>query len=376
MVIDYTKSLSVNIVNGTKAVMLSGQFLAILSAALFGISPVLCKMLIGDMSPALLAGLLYLGSGIGLQLLLFCQHRNAVRELREISLQSRFKLLGAVISGGVIAPLCLTYGIKYGTASEVTLLLNLETVATTVISRLIFKEYIGPWVWTGKILILIAASIIVIRMEGDIFLSLSGLLVVFACIFWGLDNNLTRDVEELPATVLAGIKGLGAGVFTTVAALLFSSGRASGAQIGGALAIGALSYGLSLVLFVEALRRIGSARTSTFFAIGPFIGTLLSVVLLGEQPPAPYWFAAALMFGGVFLLYREKHRHQHTHEAITHHHRHFHDEHHQHAHKGTEIEEPHDHIHPHGPITHIHGHWPDIHHRHVHEGGKINGSKT
>jgi drug/metabolite transporter (DMT)-like permease len=349
--------------------MLSGQFLAILSAALFGISPVLCKMLIGDMSPALLAGLLYLGSGISLQTLLFCQRRNSVRELRQISLRSRFKLLGAVISGGVVAPLCLTYGIKYGTVSEVTLLLNLETVATTLISWLIFKEYIGPRVWTGKILILTAASIIVFRMEGQPSLSLSGLLVVFACIFWGVDNNLTRDVEELPATVLAGIKGLGAGIFTTVAALLFSSGRATGLQIGGALTIGALSYGLSLVLFVEALRKIGSARTCTFFAVGPFIGTLLSVVLLGERPPAPYWFATVLMLGGVFLLYRERHRHLHTHELITHHHRHFHDEHHQHAHDGMDVGEPHDHIHTHGPITHIHGHWPDIHHRHGHKGG-------
>jgi drug/metabolite transporter (DMT)-like permease len=356
--------------------MLSGQFLSILSAALFGISPVLCKMMIGEMSPVLLAGLLYLGSGIGLQLLLFCQRRNSVRELGQISLRSRFKLLGAVISGGVVAPLCLTYGIKYGTASEVTLLLNLETVATTAISWLIFKEYIGPRVWTGKILILTAASIIVFRMEGEPSLSLSGLLVVFACIFWGVDNNLTRDVEELPATVLAGIKGLGAGIFTTVAALLFFSGKASGLQIGGALTIGALSYGLSLVLFVEALRRIGSARTSTFFAIGPFIGTLLSVILLGERPPAPYWFAAALMLGGVILLYREKHRHLHSHESIMHHHRHFHDEHHQHAHEGMDVGEPHDHIHSHEPITHIHGHWPDIHHRHGHKGRKSNDNKT
>jgi len=356
--------------------MLSGQFLAILSAALFGVSPVLCKMLIGDMSPALLAGLLYLGSGIGLQLLLFCQRRNSVRELGLISLRNRLKLLGAIICGGVAAPLCLTYGIKYGAASEVTLLLNLETVATTLISWLVFKEYIGPRVWAGKILILLAASIIVFRMEGAPSLSISGLLVVFACIFWGVDNNLTRDVEELPATVLAGMKGLGAGVFTTFMALLFTSGRATSLQVSGALTIGALSYGLSLVLFVEALRRIGSARTSTFFAVGPFIGTLLSIVMLGERPPAPYWFAAALMLGGVFILYREQHRHLHTHEAITHHHTHCHDEHHQHDHEGMGIKEAHDHIHTHGPITHIHGHWPDIHHRHGHKGGKNNDEET
>lgn len=362
--------------NGSQAPMLSGQFLAILSAALFGISPVLCKMLIGEMSPALLAGLLYLGSGIGLQLLLLCQNRNSVREFRRISPQDRFKLSGAVISGGVIAPLCLTYGIKYGTASGVTLLLNLETVATTLISRLIFKEYVGPRVWAGKFLILAGAIFIIMQPEGKFSLSLSGLLVVFACIFWGMDNNLTREVVELPATVLASIKGLAAGIFNTVLALMFSSGRATGLQICGALTIGALSYGLSLVLFVEALRKIGSARTSTFFAVGPFIGTLLSVFILGEQPPALFWVAALFMIAGVFFLYREKHRHLHTHEAITHTHMHIHDEHHQHANEGLDFMEPHEHIHSHGPITHIHGHWPDIHHRHGHQEAKSYDTKT
>ena len=347
--------------------MLSGQLLAILSAALFGVSPVFCKLLIGDMSPALLAGLLYLGSGIGLQLLLLVQRRNLMRELKRLSPRHRLKLLGAVLSGGVIAPLCLTYGIKYGTASEVTLLLNLETVATTVIAWLIFKEHIGPRLWTGKVLILMAACIAVLKTEGGLAFSLSGLLVVLACIFWGIDNNLTRDVEELSSTGLACLKGLGAGIFTIVLALLFSSGSAAGYQIGGALIIGALSYGLSLVLFVEALRKIGSARTTTFFAIGPFIGTLLSVAMLGERPPAAYWFAASLMLAGVLLLYREMHRHLHTHEVIAHSHKHVHDEHHRHVHEESEpAEEPHEHFHVHKPITHSHVHWPDIHHRHTH----------
>ncbi|MGD0844795.1 MAG: EamA family transporter [Geobacteraceae bacterium] len=346
--------------------MLSGQFLAILSAALFGISPVLCKLVIGDMSPALLAGLLYLGSGIGLQLLLFFQRRNPVRELQRISPESRLKLLGAVVSGGIIAPLALSYGIKYGAASEVTLLLNLETVATTLLAWLIFKEYIGPRVWTGKILILIAAAVIVFKTERVPSLSLSGLLIVLACIFWGVDNNLTRDVVELPSTSLACIKGFGAGLFNVALALLFTPGSATGMQIGEALAIGAVSFGMSLVLFVEALRRIGSARTVTFFSIGPFIGTLLSIVILGERPTFLYWVAASLMLAGIFLLYREKHGHLHTHEAVTHLHEHIHDEHHRHPHAFTDDKEAHIHIHTHRPMTHIHGHWPDIHHRHGH----------
>jgi drug/metabolite transporter (DMT)-like permease len=356
--------------------MLSGQFLAILSAALFGVSPVLCKMLIGDMSPALLAGLLYLGSGIGLQLFLLLTGRSSIEELGRISSQNRLKLLGAVLSGGIIAPLCLTYGIKYGTASEVTLLLNLETVSTTLISWMIFKEHIGFRVWTGKLLILIAAAFIILQNEGALSLSLPGGLVVIACIFWGIDNNLTRDIEELPSTTLALFKGLGAGIFNIILALLFTAGSATAYQAGGALAIGALSYGLSLVLFVEALRRIGAARTTTFFAVGPFIGTLLSIVVIGESPPAPYWVAASLMLGGMFLLYRERHGHLHSHDPLSHLHGHIHDEHHRHPHPGDSSGMRHEHPHSHEPLTHIHGHWPDVHHRHGHQGGKNNDSTT
>jgi drug/metabolite transporter (DMT)-like permease len=356
--------------------MLSGQFLAIMSAALFGVSPVLCKMLIGEMSPALLAGLLYLGSGIGLQLYLLLKGRNSFQELSRISSQNRLKLLGAVLSGGIVAPLCLTYGIKYGTASEVTLLLNMETVATTLISWMVFKEYIGYRVWTGKSFILIAAAFIILQNEGELSLSFPGLLVVIACIFWGIDNNLTRDIEELPSTTLALFKGLGAGIFNIILALLFTAGSATAYQTGGALAIGALSYGLSLVLFVEALRRIGAARTTTFFAVGPFIGTLLSIVMLGESPPATYWVAASLMLGGMFLLYREKHGHLHSHEPVSHRHGHIHDEHHRHPHPADNSRGRHDHPHSHEPLTHIHGHWPDIHHRHGHQGGKNNDTAT
>jgi drug/metabolite transporter (DMT)-like permease len=346
--------------------MLSGQFLAILSAALFGVSPVLCKLVMGEMSPAFLAGLLYLGSGIALRIFLLVQRRNSFQELKRVSQRNRLKLLGAVLSGGVVAPLFLAYGIKYGTASQVTLLLNLETVATTLIAWLIFDEYIGPRVWTGKILILIAASILVLKSEGGISLSISGILVIFACIFWGLDNNLTREVVELSSTAFACIKGFVAGIFNILLALIFFSGSATGLQIGGTMAIGALSYGLSLVLFVDALRKIGSARTVTFFSIGPFLGTLLSVVMLGESPPAHYWFAASLMLAGIFLLCSEKHGHMHTHDVVTHQHNHTQDEHHRHLHDDIISSNPHDHLHEHEPLTHIHGHWPDIHHRHLH----------
>jgi drug/metabolite transporter (DMT)-like permease len=318
------------------------------------------------MSPAFLAGLLYLGSGLGLQLVLLFQRKSSIHELKELPPKHRLKLVGAIVSGGVIAPICLTYGIKYGTAFEVSLLLNLETVATTVIAWLVFKEYIGPYVWWGKVLILVGAIIVVLRTEGGVGFSLSGLLVVLACIFWGVDNNLTHDVTELSSTVLASVKGLAAGAFSVILAALFSSGSASGLQIAGALLIGALSYGLSLVLFVEALRKIGAARTSTFFASGPFAGTLLSVALLGERPPGSYWGAAALMLMGIFLLYSEGRRFRHTHESIAHTHKHSHDHQHRHVHEEADPQEEHEHDHVHAAVTHSHVHWPDRPHQHDH----------
>jgi drug/metabolite transporter (DMT)-like permease len=343
----------------------SGPVAAILSAALFGLSPVFCKQLLGDMSPALLAGLLYLGSGLGLTGVIVYQRAGFLRELTRLTPLHRRKLLWAVLAGGVIAPLCLTYGIKYGTAAEVTLLLNLETVATTFIAWLIFKEQVSKQVWIGKVLIILAAILVLLRPDGDLAFSRSGGLVLLACIFWGIDNNLTRDVDELPATILAAVKGYGAGLFTILLALLFTPAPTTPGQIGGALLIGALSYGLSLVLFVEALRRIGSARTSTFFAVGPFIGTTFAVLILGERLPLPFLLAAGLMLAGVAILYGEQHGHLHTHPATAHRHRHNHDDHHQHEHAaGDDLAA--DHYHEHESLTHLHAHWPDTQHRHTH----------
>jgi drug/metabolite transporter (DMT)-like permease len=185
-------------------------------------------------------------------------------------------------------------------------------------------------------------------------------------IFWGIDNNLTRDVEELSPAVLASVKGIMAGTFNTVLAFIFGIGLVQLPQIIETLGIGALSYGVSLVLFVMALRSIGSSRTSTYFAVGPFVGMFCSVMLLGDRPPAYQWIAPVLMILGLRSLYKEKHGHLHTHDPITHSHKHLHDEHHKHSHMGTEGPEPHEHMHTHEPITHSHSHFPDIHHRHKH----------
>lgn len=339
---------------------------AILSATLFGVSPVACKAIVGEMPSSLLAGLLYLGSGLGLTGVVFHRGTEVCQTLQALSFRQKAILAGVILSGGVAAPLFLAYGITHGTASEVSLLLNFETVATTLLAWMIFHENIGFRVWVGKFLI-IGASIVVIFTGGDILhLSIPGLSVLAACILWGVDNNLTRELESIPAPLLAGLKGWSAGLFNIFLSLLLFKTKVNLFQISGALVIGALSYGVSLVLFIHALREIGSARTSTWFASGPFIGTVLSVILLGERPPLEYWLAAFVMLAGMFFLYGEVHRHVHQHEATAHSHPHIHDEHHLHEHVEGEDDAKHEHYHVHEPITHAHVHWPDIHHRHSH----------
>ncbi|ACM21461.1 membrane protein, putative [Geotalea daltonii FRC-32] len=343
-----------------------GLYLAILSAILFGMSPVACKAIVGQMPPALLAGLLYLGSGLGLTGVVLRQKADVFHILGSLSWRQKAFLAGAILSGGVAAPLFLAYGIRYGTASEVSLLLNFETVATTLLAWLIFHEQIGYRVWIGKALIIGASILMIFTGSKEVQLSIPGLSVLAACLLWGIDNNLTRELESIPASLLACMKGWSAGIFNVLLSLFFFTGPVTVFQVTGALAVGALSYGASLVLFVQALREIGAARTSTWFASGPFIGTILSVIVLGERPPGEYWVAALVMLSGMFLLFGERHGHVHRHERLAHSHPHEHDEHHAHEHDTDENKENHDHFHVHEPVTHAHTHWPDIHHRHLH----------
>jgi drug/metabolite transporter (DMT)-like permease len=339
---------------------------AILSAVLFGISPVACKAIVGQMPSSLLAGLLYLGSGIGLTGVVFHQKSEVYDILRVLSWRQKAILAGVILSGGVAAPLFLAYGISHGTAAEVSLLLNFETVATTLLAWLIFHEHVGYRVWVGKFFIIGASILVVFTGSGSIQLSIPGLSVLAACLLWGVDNNLTRELESLPASLLACLKGWSAGLFNILLSLLLFRSQVTPFQVSGALVIGALSYGASLVLFIQALREIGSARTSTWFASGPFIGTILSVLVLGERPPGEYWLAALVMLSGMFFLYGERHRHVHRHEPLAHSHPHVHDEHHLHEHGEGKNEGKHEHFHEHEPLTHAHVHWPDIHHRHIH----------
>ncbi len=340
---------------------------ALLGAALFGASTPIAKLLVGEIGPVMLAGLLYAGSGVGLGLWL------AVRGfLWRAAERPRFApgdykwLTGAVISGGVIGPALLMFALAASSASSVSLLLNLESVFTALMAWFVFRENFDRRLMLGMSLI-VCGGVILGWRPGEIATSWPAFAVAGACLCWALDNNLTRKISAGDSVKIAGIKGLAAGTVNLCVAAALGAALPAPEVAAAAALVGLLGYGVSLALFVVALRQLGTARTGAYFSTAPFIGAAASFALLGEAPDAFFWVAAVLMAVGVALHLTERHRHLHRHEALTHTHPHTHDEHHRHEHDfAWDGAEPHSHTHEHDLLSHSHLHFPDIHHRHSH----------
>lgn len=347
--------------------MRSGVFYALTAAALFGASTPLASLLLGEQPPVLLAGLLYLGSGVGLGL---------VRLLREGGWSSSGLgpgdwpwLLGAIFFGGVLGPVALMFGLTLVSGATASLLLNLEAVLTALIAWWVFREYADRRVVLGMVAI-VAGGVVLswpAGQEGGASGTWGLLAIAGACLCWAIDNNLTRRVSASDALFIASTKGLIAGSVNTTLALVLGASLPSVMTLGLSLLLGFVGYGLSLVCFVLALRGLGTARTGAYFSTAPFLGAAVALGLLGESATPAFWLAAAFMGLGVWLHLSERHAHEHTHEPVEHAHRHVHDEHHRHAHGADwDGREPHAHRHRHEALIHKHPHYPDIHHRHGH----------
>ncbi|MGE8353512.1 MAG: DMT family transporter [Pseudomonas protegens] len=339
---------------------------ALAAAALFGASTPLAKLLGMNVPPMFLAGLLYLGSGIGLAIVRFARDRGWQRT--GLTAREWPWLLGAILFGGVLAPVALMFGLTRTAGASASLLLNLESVLTAVLAWLVFKENADRRIVIGMLAIVLGGVVLSWpQQHAGTHDWLGPLAVAFACLCWAIDNNLTRKVSASDALFIAGSKGLVAGVVNTGLAVLIGAQLPAVATLGPILVVGFLGYGVSLVLFVLALRGLGSARTGAYFSTAPFLGAALSILILGESVSLWFLVAAALMAIGVWIHLMENHAHEHQHEPLTHNHRHRHDEHHRHQH-GFEWDgsEPHSHLHEHAPIRHSHAHFPDIHHRHKH----------
>lgn len=338
-----------------------GIVAALAAALLFGASTPFAKLLLGGVDPWLLAGVLYLGSGLGL---------SGIRLLRRGE-HSRLGpgewpwLLGAILAGGVAGPVLLMVGLSATAASTASLLLNAEGVFTAVLAWMAFRENADRRIVLGMAAI-VAGAVVLSWPGGAVEASWPALAILGACLCWAIDNNLTRKVSLSDPLQVASIKGLGAGVTNVVLALSLGAALPPGPQLAGAALLGFLGYGLSLSAFVVGLRELGTARTGAYFSTAPFVGAALSVLMLGEAPSLRLAAAAILMGGGVWLHLTERHEHDHHHHAQEHEHAHGHDEHHHH-HGADEPAGSHVHWHRHEPMIHHHPHFPDAHHRHGHE---------
>lgn len=337
--------------------------LALGSAALFGAAAPALKPIAGTVHPVLLAGLLYLGSFLGLAIARAV--RGAASGEAALSRRDLPALAGAIAAGGLAAPVLLVWGLSGLAASAASLLLAAEAVLTMLLAAMLFREPVASRIWLAAVLVLAAAGLLAWTPGVSIPVSLHALAVLAACLLWGLDNNLTTRVSLADPFAIAMWKGLVAGGANTAIGLALAPAVPDASWLG-ALAVGALGYGASLVLYVLALRHLGAARTAAHFGTAPFFGAALAIALLGEPVTGVLAAAFALTAAGTWIALTERHRHEHEHEALEHEHRHVHDDHHQHDHRGDEGAEPHSHPHRHAPMRHRHAHFPDLHHRHRH----------
>lgn len=345
-----------------------GIWAALAAAILFGASTPAAKALLGGLDPWLLAGLLYLGSGLGLGLLRLVLPGGRAR----MAPADWPWLLGAIAAGGIAGPVLLMQGLAGTSAAAASLLLNAESVFTALLAWLVFREHAEARIVVGMVAIVVGALVLSWPQPGQaVAASWPSLAILWACLCWAVDNNLTRKVSLADPMQVAAVKGLVAGGCNVALALAIGADWPRPDLAVAAGALGLVGYGLSLVAFVVGLRELGAARTGAYFATAPFVGALLSVALLGDGLDWRLAAAAVLMGLGVWLHLTERHEHDHHHHEIEHEHAHDHDEHHRHDHDGVLAPDggadgAHVHWHRHQALRHRHPHYPDAHHRHEH----------
>jgi len=342
-----------------------GVPLALGAAILFGASTPFSKLLLGTVNPWLLAGILYLGAGVGLAIFLLIRAAtsDAVAE-SPLKLKDLPWLAAVVTAGGIAGPVLLMFGLSTTDASSASLLLNLEGVATMAIAWLVFRENVDRRLLLGAAAIL--AGAVVLSSSGDgLHVNWGGLLIAAACLAWGIDNNLTRKLSASDPVQIAAVKGLVAGAVNAGLAVYLGAPTVAPVTVLSGAVIGFFGIGVSLVFFMLGLRHLGAARTGAYFSLAPFAGATLSILMLGDAISLGLVIAGILMAIGLWLHLAERHEHEHVHEEAEHEHRHVHDAHHQHEHSGP-VTEPHSHLHRHKRLRHKHPHYPDLHHRHGH----------
>jgi drug/metabolite transporter (DMT)-like permease len=347
---------------------ISHIFPALLAAFFFGAGAPISKLFLDDVPPVLMAAFLYLGSGTGISLIKLTQIITSNQKEAGIKSPDVKWLAGAIISGGILAPIILMISLQNTPASTASLLLNFEGVGTTLIALFFFRESISRRALTAILAITLASILLSTNFETGFGFSLGALGVLLACVLWGVDNNFTRNISAKDPLTIVAWKGIVSGVFSLTIGLFLGQRLPALATILGVLLLGFISYGLSIVLFIYSMRGLGAARTSALYGTAPLAGVLLSILIFKDPITLLFGIAAVLMMTGALLLANEEHAHFHIHMPVVHEHRHtWADEFHRHEETDKTAGKSHSHEHEHPRTEHEHGHMPDIHHRHGHE---------
>ncbi len=341
---------------------------ALLAALFFGASAPISKLLLGDVPPILMAAFLYLGSGTGISLIKLTQRLTLNQKEAGIKRQDVIWLAGAIISGGILAPIILMISLKNTPASTASLLLNFEGVGTTLIALFFLRESISRRALAAMAAITIASIFLSTNFQSGFAFSLGALGILLACVLWGVDNNFTRNISGKDPLIIVAWKGLIAGTFSLILGLLLGQQLPTLITILSILLLGFISYGLSTMLFIYSMRGLGAARTSALYGTAPLAGVLLSILIFKDPITFLFGIAAVLMVAGALLLANEEHAHFHIHMPVVHEHRHtWTDEFHQHEERDELAGKSHSHEHEHPQTEHEHEHMHDLHHRHQDE---------
>ncbi len=338
---------------------------AILAAALYAVNIPLSKLLISQVGPKMMAGLLYLGAGLGMAILSQAKKKWGAPRAHEALTRKDMPYVIAMVALDILAPILLMMGITKTSSANVSLLNNMEIVATSLIALMVFKEYISKRLWAAIGLVTLAGAILSFEGLGHLSLSGGSLLVLGACLCWGLENNCTRMLSHKSPEEIVIIKGSFSGLGSLTIALALGEGLPAAWLTIAVLLLGFFSYGMSINLYIRAQKDLGAAKTSAYYAVAPFLGVGFSLLLIGERPGSQFYLALAVMLAGTFLIVKDTVSLQHTH---LHQHRHAH----MHQHDGLNHSHPHshwhEHLHTHGEDseTHSHTHRDIPGHEHAH----------
>lgn len=283
-----------------KQEMRKGIMMAILAAVLYAVSSPFSKILLNEMPPTLMAGFLYLGAGIGMSLIAISRRVRRV-ETTEIHLsKAEVPYTVAMILLDIAAPICMLIGLNATTAANASLLNNFEIVATALIALVVFRERISKRLWMGILFVTLSSVILSFEDVMSLEFSYGSLFVLLAAVFWGLENNCTRKLSSCDPLEIVLLKGIFSGIGSIVIGLVIGERLMNLWSVIAVMAVGIVSYGLSIYFYVHAQRLLGAARTSAYYAVSPFIAAFLSILIFGQIPEVTYFIALILMAIGAW----------------------------------------------------------------------------